>query len=167
MKRLLAGAVIIGPLLLYIIGWRSLSLGLRPGDQLPAAQLESLDGTVIETSSWRGTPTLLVLFQPACRSCREQIRALTQIAPKLHRLRIVLLSVSGEPPAEEVPFMVCRDAGGAFLARTRRHMVPALYWIDSSGRITYVRTGVRTPLSDLQIFARLLSTEGRTGGAAL
>ncbi len=122
---------------------------------------------MVETSSWRGTPTLLVLFQPGCRSCREQIRALTQIAPNLPQLRIVLLSVNGEPPAEEVPFTVCRDAGGAFLARTRRYMVPALYWIDSSGRVTYVRTGVRTPSSDLQVFERLLSKEERAGGAAL
>lgn len=155
MKRLLAAVALITPLLLYILASRSIDCGLRPGDRLPAARLQLLDGTPVETTSWRGTPTLLVLFLPGCRSCAEEIRGLVQIAPQLQQVRIVLLSMNGEPPAEEVPFMVCRDAGGEFVKRTRRFMVPALYWIDRSGRVAYARAGLRTPSSDLRLFEQL------------
>jgi thiol-disulfide isomerase/thioredoxin len=156
MKRILIVALLIAPLLLLFLAQRSLDYGLRPGDLLPEAQLESLEGVPVETASWRGTPTLLVLFRPECPACREEIRGLGKIAPELREVRIVLLSLKGEPPRDAVPFPAYRDPSGAFVKRTRKLIVPTLYWLDSSGRVRYARAGRRSATSDLQLFRSLL-----------
>jgi hypothetical protein len=41
---MLLGVVLIGPLLLFILAKKSVKCGLQPGDLLPEARLESLDG---------------------------------------------------------------------------------------------------------------------------
>ena len=156
MKRLMLGVVLIGPLLLFILAERSLKRGLHPGDLLPEARLESLDGVAVQTASWRGAPTLLVLFLPACPACREEIHQLESVARQLPEVRIVLLSLNGQSPREGVPFQVLRDPGGSFVQRARKLLVPTLYWIDSAGKVTYARTGLRPPASDLHLFRSLL-----------
>jgi peroxiredoxin len=160
MKRILIVALLNAPLLLLFLAQRSLDCGLRPGELLPEARLESLDEAPVETASWRGTPTLLVLFKPACPACQEEVRGLTAIAPQLPEVRIVLLSVNGEPLREGVPFQVLRDPGGAFVKRIGKLIVPALYWLDSSGRVRYTRTGLRPVASDLQLFRQLIISQG-------
>ena len=156
MKRLLLGVVLIGPLLLFILAKKSVKCGLQPGDLLPEARLESLDGVPVQTVSWRGAPTLLVLFQPSCPACREEIHRLESIAPRLPEVRIVLVSLNGESPREGVPFPVLRDPHHSFVQRTRKLLVPTLYWIDSTGKVRYARTGLRSPASDLNLFRSLL-----------
>jgi len=66
--------------------------GLKPGDRLPDARLLSQDRSQLDTASWRGTPTLLVIFHPGCPSCLLEIESLASIAPAFPELRIVLLS---------------------------------------------------------------------------
>jgi peroxiredoxin len=156
MKRLATVAVLIGPLLLFILAERSLKRGLQPGDLLPEARLESLDGVAVQTASWRGAPTLLVLFLPACPACQEEIHRLESIAPQLPAVRIVLLSLDGEAPREQVTFPVLRDPHQSFVQRTRKLLIPTLYWIDSTGKIRYARTGLRSPASDLNLLRSLL-----------
>ncbi|HYK89727.1 MAG TPA: TlpA disulfide reductase family protein [Acidobacteriota bacterium] len=156
MKRLIIAISLFIPLLL--LGWahKSLESGIRPGEPLPDAQLQSLEGAPVDTSWWHGKPTLLVLFQPACRACREEIRNLEWIAERLPEVRIILLSLNGAPPIEKVRFMVCRDPENAFSRRVRRAIVPTLYWIDPSGRVKYVRSGLRPRASDLSLFRSLI-----------
>lgn len=156
MKRLLLGMVLVGPLLLFILARKSVKCGLQPGDFLPEAQLESLDGAPMQTASWRGAPTLLVLFQPSCPACREEIRGLESIAPQLPEVRIVLLSLNGEAPQDASSFPVLRNPDGLFVQRARKFLVPTLYWIDSFGRVTYARTGLRSAAFDLNLFRSLL-----------
>lgn len=156
MKRILIVALLIAPLLLLFLAQKSFDCGLRPGDLLPEARLESLEGVPVETVSWRGTPTLLVLFRPECPACREEIRSLGTIAQELPEVRVVLLSLKGEPPRGAVPFPVYRDPSGAFIKQTRKLIVPTLYWLDSSGHVRYARAGYRSATSDLQLFRPLL-----------
>ncbi len=137
--------------------------GLRIGDTLPAADLHSAEGEVVSTNSWKGRPTLLVLFQPGCRACREEIAALSEVVLSLSDLRVVLLSLQRKRTEPGLPFPVLFDRSGAFLNKTRRLMVPALYWIDPDGTVAYERMGRSGAREELKLFAALKSRPRNTG----
>ena len=130
--------------------------GLSVGEVIPAATLRSADGEEINTRSWRGLPTVLVLFRSSCDACRKQIINLESVAANFPEVRIALLSLNCMPPAEKVAFTVYFDLDGDFVRRLRKLYVPALYWIDANGRVKYVRTGCREAASDLPLFHSLL-----------
>ncbi len=131
--------------------------GLQPGEMLPPSALRSPDGSTVTTESWRGSPTLLVLFQPACPACKAEIAALSEIAPTLEGLRIVLLSVQPRVQEADLPFPVYLDPDGTLLRKTRRLLVPALYGIDPQGRVVYARTGRTSKEEERVMLQHLLS----------
>jgi len=133
--------------------------GLRPGDTLPLAKLQTLDGQPLETGSWLGRPTLLMVFNPDCLPCRLELRSLVSVATHFPKLRIALLSTKTDAGSLQIPFPVYVDANGAFLARVQRLVTPALYWIGTSGRVMYARTGQRDPAEEEKILQRLQEGE--------
>ena len=159
MKRVLIVVLLALPLLGLLLVRRSLDYGLGIGDMLPEARLEALDRAAVNTASWHGRPTLLILFSPDCPACKEEIRTLSAIAPDLPGARIVLLTLNGQPPKETADFQIVRDPEGTFAKRTRKLLVPTIYWIGPSGRIKYARTGVRPPSSDRALFSSLLGRD--------
>jgi len=152
----LAG-VILAPILCLFLAQRFLrkNEGLRPGDVLPEAKLRYLGGLEVDTSSWRGTPHLLVLFLPKCRACRSEITNLESIAPLFPDLDIVLLSLDDSLSGDETPFPVVVDPSGEFIQRTRKAIMPTIYWIDADGKVLYARTGPRSPETDAATFQDL------------
>ena len=66
------------PVLLVVCAHRTLreNQGLRQGDELPKARLRTAEGFPVDTDSWQGTMTLLVLFNPACKACEAEIHTL-------------------------------------------------------------------------------------------
>jgi peroxiredoxin len=130
--------------------------GLRIGQVLPAAQLRSLDGRLVDTESWKGRCTLLVVFVSTCLACEREIGGLEALAPSLPDVRIVLLSADSAPLRIPTVFQVVSDPSGQFLRRVRRLMVPTLYLLDASGRVLYVHSGQRDPVAEGQVLKELL-----------
>jgi len=157
-KAIVLAISIPGALLLFVLAGRSIhsTEGLSEGEVVPSAVLRSTDGTEINTRSWRGMPTVLVLFRSSCSACRKQIANLEAVAADCPELRIALLSLSSTAPAEKVSFTVYFDPEGDFVRQMRRLRVPTLYWIDADGRVKYVRTGCREAASDVSLFRSLL-----------
>jgi len=130
--------------------------GLKPGESLPALELVGLDGRPVDSRSWSGAPTLLVLFRSTCGACEREIEGLTQIAPSLPEMRIILLSLDSAAPRVSTGFQVLCDPSGRVVRKLRKMMVPTLYLVNEKGTIVYVRTGLREPESELAVFAGLL-----------
>ncbi len=134
--------------------------GLQPADRLPPGMLESLEGEVVNIDSWRGFPTLLVLFSSSCPACQAQIEDLATLKEQMHELNIVLVSIDGAGPKTTTAFNVYLDPTGEFLRRTQKIMVPTLYWIDTDGLVRYAASG-RRPFSANLSFSRALLSEGK------
>lgn len=130
--------------------------GLRPGDLLPGTRLQSTSPTWVETDSWLGTPTLLVVFQPGCSACRSEIDTLTSIAPLFPGVRIALLSTQSEIAGLHTPFPIYVDPGGCLLSKVSLLVTPAIYWIDASGRVRYSRVGPRSAREEESMVRKLL-----------
>ena len=129
--------------------------GLKSGDFLPDARLVSPEGELVDTRSWRGRPTLLLLFDPSCPACLNELDNIEALAPTMPRLRIALLCI--RPRDEKAArFAAYIDPTGELTRSTRRFAVPALYWIGPDGRIEYARSGTRSFPEDAAIFNALL-----------
>ena len=109
--------------------------GLNPGQELPQAQLMRLDGQWVNTGSWRGSPTLLVLYRSTCRACEREILGLSSVALSIPRLRIVLLAMDLAAPRVPTEFPILIDPTDDFLKSVRKTIVPTLYLLDSEGRV--------------------------------
>jgi hypothetical protein len=132
--------------------------GLKPGDRLPGVRLVSPEGLPVDTSSWCGRPTLLILFNPACPACLNELDNIDALAPTMPGLRVALLSAVSRD-TKDTGIATYLDPSGALTRRMRRFAVPAVYWVSSDGRILYARSGARSLADDASIFYALLSTE--------
>ncbi|MBZ5498587.1 MAG: TlpA family protein disulfide reductase [Acidobacteriia bacterium] len=146
------------PALFLVLAQKSLKgfQGLHPGDAVPHARLQPVGRSSIDTGSWRGSPTLLVVFQPGCESCRLEIRSLASIAPSFPEVRIALLSTGSDSGGMRAPFPIYIDPEGRFLAKVRKLVTPALYWIDPAGQVRYARTGQRNAHDEEMLFRKML-----------
>jgi hypothetical protein len=130
--------------------------GLRRGDPMPLAVLHTADDVPVETASWRGAPTLLVVIQPGCEACRREIDTLAAIAPSFPELHIVLLSTEIDAVERNAPFPVYIDRDGNFLKQVRKLITPAIYWMDASGIVRYARAGQHSKDEGKRLFRTLL-----------
>ncbi len=130
--------------------------GLKPGDHLPSVRLISPEGKPVDTSSWHGQPTLLMLFDPLCPACRSELDNIDALAPAMPNLRIALLSTRPHE-RRETQVATYLDPTGVLTGRMRRFAVPALYWIGPDGRIEYARSGARSLPEEAVIFSQLLA----------
>jgi peroxiredoxin len=153
----LAAALAV-PALILLVAHRFAgnAAGLRPGQDVPDAQLRSLDGRLVDTRSWSGRHTLLVVFLSTCRACEREIEGLETVAPSLPEMRIVLLAVDSAAPRIPTGFQVLSDPSGQFVRKVRKLIVPTLYLVDAQGKVAYVRSGQREPNAELLIFKDLL-----------
>lgn len=133
--------------------------GLKPGDRLPAVRLVSPEGLPVDTSSWRGRPTLLLLFDPACPACLNELGNIDALAPTMPGLRVALLSTIPRD-TKDAGVATYLDPTGVLTRRMRRFAVPAVYWVSSDGQVSYARSGARSLAEDASIFYALLSREG-------
>ncbi len=158
---LVLAAVLAGPLLILLVAHRIAGdgAGLQPGQELPAGQLLSFDSLVVDTRSWKGTPTLLVLFRSTCKACQREIEGLATVAPALPEMRIVLLAFDLAAPRVQSGFPVFSDPSGQFVRKVGKLIVPTLYLMDASGRVAYVRSGQRPPENELATLLALVRSE--------
>lgn len=155
MTTLAAAGVTIAMLLIMLLRLPDRFQGLKRGDFLPDARLVSPQGEPVDTRSWRGRPTLLLLFDPSCPACLNELDNIEALAPTMPGLRVALLSVS-PPDTREPRFAAYHDPTGELIRSARRFAVPALYWIGPDGRIDYARSGARSFPEDAAIFNALL-----------
>jgi peroxiredoxin len=157
-------AMLAVPILILFVAHRFAGdrAGLQMGQELPAAQLVSLNGRLIDTRSWKGMPTLLVLFQSTCRICELEIEGLTSIAPSLPGVRIVLLALDSGAPRVPTGFPILTDPSGQLLRKVRKMIVPTLYLLDADGRVIYVRSSQRPPGAELATLTALLVEASRS-----
>jgi Redoxin len=66
------------------------STNLKPGQVLPEAIFQTLDGKTKTTSDLRGTPRAIALVSPSCGSCVEYLRSIAEKQPPMD-----LLDLSG------------------------------------------------------------------------
>jgi hypothetical protein len=130
--------------------------GLRKGDPMPLAVLHTVDDVPVETASWHGAPTLLVVIQPGCEACRSEIDTLAAIAPSFPELHVVLLSTETDIEEMTAPFPVYIDRDGSFLKQVRKLITPAIYWMDASGKVRYARAGQHSEDEEKRLFRTLL-----------
>lgn len=138
--------------LLLAEGYLRAHTGLKPGDLLPVARLRSPQGTEFDTRSLRGRSSLVVLFVPSCRACRNQINSLETVSASLPEISIILVSMSSAATFLPTPFPVYLDPSGEFVAKARKISVPIVYLVDQNGKILYVRTGERPAEADVALF---------------
>jgi hypothetical protein len=134
--------------------------GLQAGDALPRARLQTSHDSWIETDSWRGSPTLLVVIHPGCAACAEEIEGLASIAGSIPGLRVVLFSVQSEIRGVTMPFLLVADPEGSFHGKVRRLVTPVLYWVSAAGKVRYARTGCRPAGEEKQVLQALMEQEG-------
>jgi len=133
--------------------------GLKPGDRLPRVRLVSPDGEPVDTGSWGGRPTLLILFDPACPACLSELDNIDALAPTMPSVRVAKLSTIPRD-RRDAGVVTYADPTGVLTRRMRRFAVPAVYWVSSDGRILYARSGARSLADDASTFYALLSREG-------
>ena len=156
-------AVVCVPVLVLVFGHRfaERGRGLAPGTYLPAGELATLEGRRVHTDSWRGRPTLLVLFSSTCHACERQLSTLIDVAADFPEVRVVLLSLDQASPSFDVPFEVLLDPTGQFVRKSRRFIVPTIYWIDRDGKVLHGRSGLRSPSEDKALLMRFFHGEKR------
>lgn len=161
LKLAVLAAIVAAPAVAILLAQCSIkkNRGLMQGEELPRARLVTPGGCAVDTARWRGSPTLLVLFQSTCATCEIEIHNLERIAPSLPALRIALVSTDSAPPRAPTTFPVYLDPSGEFVRRTRKLAVPTVYWIDSSGRVAYARAGLLPSSREQILYQSLLSKE--------
>ncbi len=133
--------------------------GLKPGDRLPHVHLVSPDGEPVDTDSWGGRPTLLLLLDPGCPACLMELDNINALTPTMPSLRVVLLSTV-PPDRTGIRSLAYADPTGVLTRRMRRFAVPAVYWVGPDGHILYARSGARSLADDASTFYELLARDG-------
>lgn len=131
---------------------------VRPGDPLPAAELERLgaEGTV-DTSGWRGKPTVVNFWATWCPPCVEEMPAFESAHQQLGD-RVRFIGVDVEDPnveaalslAEEtgVTYPLVRDPDRSYFQAVRGRGMPLTVFVDGDGTIQYRHNG---PLSEARL----------------
>lgn len=164
MRRLLA--VVAAGLLLVGCGSDPGADGPRPfetvraGDPLPPAQLERLgaDGTV-DTTDWRGEPTVVNFWATWCPPCVEEMPAFESAHQQLGD-DVRFVGVDVEDPNEEaalalaeetgVSYLLVRDPDRSYFQAVKGRGMPLTVLVDGDGTIRHRHNG---PLTEERLLA--------------
>lgn len=120
-----AGAIVLSllcfTLLVVYVFWysrngRTPSPHLEVGAQLPLLVFEGLDGQPVNSSSWAGSPTIVLFYRGTwCPLCNVQVRELAEGYREIEALGAKVMLVSPQPAEESAKLAGRFDAPMTFL----------------------------------------------------
>jgi peroxiredoxin len=117
----------------------------------PDFRRQALDGSVVETTAWRGRVVLVDFFAEHCAPCARSLPSIEA----LHRAMpdVVVLGVSEDDDAvgaqrmverHSLSFPVVYDDGHALAGRFRVTDMPATFVVDARGLVRWQGSGEST-----------------------
>ncbi|MFT5201310.1 MAG: peroxiredoxin [Candidatus Aldehydirespiratoraceae bacterium] len=113
-------ALAYGLLLIYVFWYsysrRTPSAALTVGSPFPALDFADLEGNVVSSASWAGTPTVLIFYRGNwCPLCNVQVRELSEGYRDIESLGARVVLVSPQPAEESAKLARQFDAPMTFL----------------------------------------------------
>lgn len=113
---LLAFALLLVYVFWYSKNGRTPSAVLTVGSPLPALSFTDLDGAIVESSSWFGSPTILLFYRGTwCPLCNVQVKELAEGYRDIESLGARVVLVSPQPAKESAKLAAQFDAPMTFL----------------------------------------------------
>jgi len=125
---------------------------LKKGDPAPELVLESLDGSTVRLSDYRGRPVLINFWASWCAPCREEMPELQKVfaAQQADGLVILAVNTTFQDRVEDVrrmrtelglTFPILLDRDGKAAAAYRASAWPTSVFVDRQGRVHLVQVG--------------------------
>ena len=99
----LATALLVVYVLWYSKNGRTVSAALALGSRLPELSFTNLDGVAVSSSSWAGSPTVLLFYRGTwCPLCNVQVKELSEGYRDIEALGARVVLVSPQPAGESL-----------------------------------------------------------------
>jgi len=119
-------------------------------DQVPALQLQDLQGKVHNLNDYKGQVVLLQFWATYCPPCRKEMPSMNNLQKKMADVPFKILAVDmGESRAEvdefisqvKPEFTILMDPEGESIAAWKVYAAPSNFIIDTQGKIRYTLYG--------------------------
>lgn len=112
----LAHALLLIYVFWYSYSQRTPSVALTIGSPFPVLDFADIDGNVVTSASWSGTPTVLLFYRGTwCPMCNVQVRELSEGYRDIESLGAQVILVSPQPAEESAKLARQFDAPMTFL----------------------------------------------------
>lgn len=149
-------------------GTFTLTIPLKVGTLAPDFTLQSIDGTAVTLSSYRGKPVMLYFWSVSCPDCREKLPVIQEAFEKLPPDKMTILAV--HPKADEalirnfmtnekITFTILLDKQESVKKLYKVKGLAANFFIDSDGTISKIDAHFHNVEELENIFTDVLSTK--------
>jgi len=153
-------------------------VGLAVGQKAPPLQVTLLDGSVMNTSDFQGTPMWINFMATWCPQCRDELPMMEDYATQLGTEMNVLVVDVGEEQKTVKDFMkslkfnltVGVDPDGTAQQQWGAYALPVHYWLDADGIVRNIVYGGAPPEIFIQAITDVVpdfSAEAPTGRPSL
>ena len=143
-------------------------INLAAGAPAPDFTLQSLNGTSVTLSSYRGKPVMLYFWLISCSACREKLPVVQEALEKLPQGKIAIFAIHPKADQlliqnfiakEKITFTVLLDPEGSVKQLYKVQVPTANFIIDNNGTISEVNAHFHNAGELESIFSDLLSTQ--------
>ncbi len=128
-------------------------VGLQLGQQAPPLEVTLLDGSIMNTEDFRGTPMWINFMATWCPQCRDELPMMEDYATQLGDQMNILVVDVGESRQDVKAFMksldfslpVGVDDDGSVQRSWGAYALPVHYWLDADGIVTDIVYGGAPP----------------------
>lgn len=115
--------------------------------------IDQVTGQKVTLGQYDGKPALIFFFSTSCSQCKDEITAIENIFLANKDTGLVLLAIaSGQDvinveafrSANQLTFPILLDPASTALKAYRVNSLPAHFFVNTAGRITYIRSGIMT-----------------------
>jgi peroxiredoxin len=121
---------------------------LEIGEQMPSANVQTLEGKEIAIDSVLTRKSVLIFFATDCSHCQKEMLDLRMIYPIIKdSLSVAAISSDGKQETKDfvvtqnIPFLVYLDNNDEAKKRFRVRPVPAIFFVDGKQRIMQYKVG--------------------------
>lgn len=149
-------------------GTFTLIIPLKVGTLAPDFTLQSIDGTSVTLSSFRGKPAMLYFWSLSCPDCREKLPVVQGAFDKLPPDKMTILAIHPKAEKELIRSFVAKEKITYNILLDQQELVKKLYkvkglaanfFIDSDGTISKIDAHFHDAEQLEDIFTEVLSTE--------